>query len=145
MQDLTMRPGVRIAAFTLAAFSCVSRGAAYMGNAPNTGLTTFVDTLVPLPVWGTVWILAGLFIFAGIWHRVVARVALSLGASLWTVWALSYLIGMAFGGSSRGWVTSTAMISLAGMLLVIEILAEGTGPPEGSITEPSSGPVRGEP
>src|SRR5690606_15722524 len=86
-----LHPRLRISALSVFAFGAISRGVAYV-NAPSTSFTTFVDAVVPLRVWAFVWIGAGLLLLAGIWHRVVARWALSFGGSLWAVWGLSFYL-----------------------------------------------------
>ena len=90
MRSFTQHPKMRVAALCVFAYGAIARGLAYI-DAPSTGLTTFVDKLVPLTVWAIVWITAGVLIFAGIWHRIIARWAMSLGSSLWLVWGISYM------------------------------------------------------
>lgn len=132
MQDMRRHPRLRAATLSVGSVVVASRGAAYI-EAPSTGLTTFVDQIVPLHVWAFVWLAVGVLIFVGLWSRTLARVAMSAGASLWTVWGLSYLLATWFGDSSRGWVTGMTMLGLAGFMWVLAALLEvlSDGPAEG--------------
>lgn len=125
-------PRLRVAALVVFAYGALSRGIAYI-DAPQTGLTTFVDALVPLHVWAVVWTAAGTLMIAGIWHRLIARVALGLGGTLWAVWGLSYMAATIVGDSSRGWVTGSAMLTLAGAMYICAALADSAGPPPGPV------------
>ncbi|GLB62647.1 hypothetical protein NCCP2495_05250 [Dietzia sp. NCCP-2495] len=127
-----LHPRLRVSALAVFAYGSVSRGLAYI-DAPQTGLTTFVDALVPLHVWAVVWIAAGTLMIAGIWHRVIARVALNLGGTLWAVWGLSYMVATIVGDSSRGWVTGALMLTLAGSMYICAALADSAGPPPGPV------------
>lgn len=128
MRDFTQHPRLRVTALAVFATGAIVRGLAYI-DAPNTRFTTFVDALVPLHVWGFVWVTAGGLMLVGIWHRVIARWALSIGASLWAVWALSYLVSWFTGDQSRAWVTAGAMATIAGSMWITASLADSTGPP----------------
>ncbi|GAA1720530.1 hypothetical protein [Dietzia cercidiphylli] len=122
-------PKLRIAALVIAAAGAVARGMAYLDQ-PDTGrLTHFVDAVVPLHVWAIVWIAAGACLVAGVWHRIVARYALSFTAMLWGVWGLSYMWATIAGDASRGWVTGSLMLTLAGTMIIIAALADTAGPP----------------
>lgn len=128
-----LHPKLRVSALATFAFGAVARGIAYIGEPTTGGLTTFVDALVPLHVWAVVWIAAGTLMIAGIWHRVIARIALNLGGTLWAVWGLSYMVATIMGVSSRGWVTGTAMLTLAGGMYICAALADSAGPPPGPV------------
>lgn len=123
-----LHPKLRIAALSVLSFGAISRGLAYV-NAPRTSYTTFVDAMVPLQVWAFVWICAGLLLLAGIWHRVVARWALSFGGSLWAVWGLSFYLSWIIGDQSRAWVTAGGFITIAGLMFIIAALTDSVGPP----------------
>lgn len=109
------------------------RGFAYLNAPPSTQFTTFVDAVVPLQVWALVWMGTGALLLAGIWHRVVARWALSIGASLWAVWALSYTLSWILGDQSRAWVTAGAMATIAGSMWITASLADSVGHPPGPV------------
>lgn len=132
MRDFTTHPRLRVAALCVFAYGAVTRGLAYL-DAPTTGLTTFVDALVPLPAWAAAWITAGALMVTGIWHRVIARWSLSLGATMWFVWGLSYMWATVVGDSSRGWVTGAAMFTIAGAMWICAGLADHVGPPPGPV------------
>lgn len=131
-----LHPNLRIAALSVCSVGSITRGLAYVGQQSTGGLTTFVDAVVPLPVWAIIWMLSGLAILAGIWHRVIARWALSFGASLWAVWGLSFLWAAISGDSARGWVTASTMFTLAGVMVIIAALADSVGPPEDPVIPP---------
>lgn len=132
MRSFAQHPRFRVAALTVFSYGAVTRGLAYI-DPPDTGLTTFVDALVPLHIWAAVWITAGIAMLAGIWHRDIARWALSLGATMWLVWAASYMWATLVGDSSRGWVTGSAMIVIAGAMYITAALAASVGPPPGPV------------
>lgn len=123
-----LHPRLRIAALVGCAYGAVTRGLAY-AQTSSTPFTTFVDALVPLQVWAWVWIGAGVAMLAGIWHRVVARWALSFGGSLWAVWGLSFYLSWIIGDQSRAWVTAGGFITIAGLMFIIAALADSVGPP----------------
>ena len=123
-----LHPRLRIAALSVFAFGAINRGIAYI-HTPSTPYTTFVDTLVPLHWWAWVWIGAGVAMVAGIWHRIIARWALSLGASLWAVWGISFYASWIAGDQPRGWVTAGAFITIAGIMFIVAALADSVGPP----------------
>ena len=135
MRSFTQHPKMRVAALCVFAYGAIARGIAYI-DAPSTGLTTFVDKLVPLTVWAIVWITAGVLIFAGIWHRIIARWAMALGSSLWLVWGTSYMWATVIGDQSRGWVTGAAMLTLGGAMLISGALMDSEGPPPGPVILP---------
>ena len=135
MRSFTYHPKMRVAALCVFAYGALARGLAYI-DAPSTGLTTFVDKLVPLTVWAIVWITAGVLIFAAIWHRIIARWAMALGSSLWLVWGTSYMWATVIGDQSRGWVTGSAMLTLGGAMLIIGALMDSEGPPPGPVILP---------
>lgn len=134
-----LHPRLRIATLGTFAFGSVARGFAYIGQPTTGGLTTFVDALVPLHVWAVVWVAAGTLMVAGIWHRVIARIALNLGGTLWAVWGLSYVAATVVGESSRGWVTGTLMVTLAGAMWICAALADSAGPPPGPVIPDGEG------
>ena len=135
MRSFTYHPKMRVAALCVFAYGAIARGLAYI-DAPSTGLTTFVDKLVPLTVWAIVWITAGVLIFAGVWHRIIARWAMALGSSLWLVWGLSYMWATVIGDQSRGWVTGAAMLTLGGAMLISGALMDSEGPPPVPVIPP---------
>ena len=128
-----LHPKLRVAALVTFSSGATARGVAYTGTTTTGGLTTFVDAVVPLHVWAAVWIAAGALMVAGIWHRVIARIALNLGGTLWAVWGLSYMAATIVGDSSRGWVTGSLILTLAGAMYICAALADSAGPPPGPV------------
>lgn len=128
-----LHPRLRILALSVYAGGVAIRGLAYLNAPPSTEYTTFVDAVVPLHVWALVWMGTGALLLAGIWHRVIARWALSIGASLWAVWALSYTLSWILSDKSRAWVTAGAMATLAGSMWITAVLADSAGPPAGPV------------
>ena len=124
-------PRLRVATLTVGSAVVAARGAAYI-NAPQTGLTTFVDALVPLHVWAVVWVAVAAAILCGIWSRHLARVAMSFGAALWFVWGGSYMWATITGDSARGWVTGATMLGVAGLMWILARLIEVLHEPETS-------------
>lgn len=133
MRGFDLHPKLRVTALSVCASGVTIRGLAYLNAPPSTQFTTFVDAVVPLQVWAFVWIGAGALLVAGIWHRIIARWALSIGASLWAVWALSYTLSWLVGDQSRAWVTAGAMATIAGLMWIIASLADSVGPPGGPV------------
>lgn len=133
MRGFDLHPKRRVTALSVYAGGVAIRGIAYLDAPPSTQYTTFVDSVVPLQVWAFVWMGAGALLLAGIWHRVVARWALSIGASLWGVWALSYTLSWIVGDQSRAWVTAGAMATIAGSMWITASLADSVGPPAGPV------------
>ena len=123
MRDMQRHPQFRVATLTVGSAVVAARGAAYL-DAPQTGLTTFVDALVPLHVWAIVWIAAAVAILCGIWSRPLERGAMSFGAALWSVWGISYMWATVVGDSSRGWVTGATMLGVAGFMWILALLVE---------------------
>lgn len=123
MRDMQRHPQLRVTTLTVGSAVVAARGVAYLG-APQTGLTTFVDSLVPLHVWAVVWIAAAVAILCGAWSRPLARVAMSFGAALWAVWGISYIWATVVGDSSRGWVTGATMLGVAGFMWILALLVE---------------------
>lgn len=138
MRSFDHYPKLRITALTVCAAGAGIRGLAYV-DPPATGLTIAIDRIVPLELWAVVWISAGLAMLVGVWHRTIARWALSLGASLWMVWSFSYTYAWLFEDQARGWVTAGAMAMIAGLMFIVAVLADTTGPPPGTPVDP--GPV----
>ena len=133
MRGYEFHPKLRVTALSVYAGGVAIRGLAYLNTPPSTQFTTFVDAVVPLQVWALVWMGAGALLLAGIWNRVVARWALSIGASLWAVWALSYTLSWIFGDQSRAWVTAGAMATIAGSMWITAVLTDSAGPPPGPV------------
>lgn len=141
MRGFELHPKLRVAALVISAAGAGIRGCAYI-DAPNTRFTTFIDAWIPLHAWAFVWMAAGALMLAGIWHRIVARWALSLGVALWGAWAVSYTASWIFGDQSRAWVTAGAFALIAGLMWIIASLADSVGPPPGPVipdTEGSTG------
>lgn len=138
MRDFELHPRLRVAALAISASGAALRGLAYI-DAPYTRFTTFIDAWIPLHAWSFVWIGAGALMLAGIWHRIVARWALSLGVALWGAWAISYTASWIFGDQSRGWVTAGVFALASGLTWIIASLADSVGPPPGPVIPDDEG------
>lgn len=66
---------------------------------PPAGLVG-LDALVPLPIWGLLWYLAGAFLFVGAFRQDQSK-SMVLFAGLLAVWAISYLIAAATATTPR--------------------------------------------
>lgn len=117
-------PKLRVATLVVGSAVVAARGLAYLDQPTTGGLTTFVDATVPLHVWALVWLGVAVAILCGIWSRPLARVSMSCGAALWTVWGLSYWWATIVGDSSRGWVTGSTMLGMAGFMWILARLIE---------------------
>ena len=128
MRSFLVHPRLRIATLAVASFGAASRGLAYL-EAPNTPLTTYLDYFVPLGAWAAVWFAAAVLVIVGIFHRVLARWALSLVSSMWLVWAISYFTATLLGDQSRGWVTGSGFIVISAYTWILTAMMDNTGPP----------------
>lgn len=128
MRDFTRHPRLRVLSLGLVAW-----GAAVFGVTcflvPSSGTATFVAKMVPLHVWGSVWLAAAALVLVGVLDRIVARFAVNVVASLWAVWGLSYLSSV-FDPAilSRVWALGCLMLVLAGHSWVAAMLIDATGP-----------------
>lgn len=123
-----LHPKLRVAALAIVSAGAIARGVAYVNQPSTGGLTHFIDALVPLHVWAVVWIVAGVTVLAGIWHRVIARYALAFVSMLWGIWGLSYMTASLIGDASRGWVTGALILNVAGLTIIVAALADTVGP-----------------
>ncbi|WP_206473626.1 hypothetical protein [Dietzia sp. KRD202] len=123
-----LHPKLRVAALAIVSAGAIARGVAYVDQPSTGGLTHFIDALVPLHVWAVVWIVAGVTVLAGIWHRVIARYALAFVSMLWGIWGLSYMTASLIGDASRGWVTGALILNVAGLTIIVAALADTVGP-----------------
>lgn len=126
MQRLQSIPRVRAAVLVVAAIGAVVRGLGYL-DPTGTGMTLFVDGLLPLTAWAAVWITAGAFALAGIWSRPVARWGLSIIAALWFTWFVSYMAAWISGDSTRGWLTAGGFFVIAVYSWIFAYLIERPG------------------
>ncbi|MBB1034133.1 hypothetical protein G6031_06975 [Dietzia sp. CQ4] len=121
-----LHPRLRIAALTIAAAGSFGCGMACLK--PPANPVTYLSTVVPFGAWAAIWIITGAAMLAGIWHRIIARWALAVGASLWFVWGAYLALASVLGLSERGWSHSISMLTLSGVLVVITALADTVGP-----------------
>jgi len=80
--------------------------------------TRFLTEVMPLPVWGGLWLVVGLICLAGAFGR-CDRAAYAAAAALKVLWGGMFLIGWAAGVIERGWVG--AIIWLAFAFFVVRI------------------------
>lgn len=99
----------------------ILRGAAYI-DPPSTGLTNIVDQIVPLSVWAAVWLGTGLVTLVSAFFPRLRNTTMSFSAGLWLVWGLSYMHSTVFGDSSRGWVTGSTFLLVAGLIYGVAYL-----------------------
>lgn len=95
--------GARPALLGLFASSAAVRGAMYI-EAPDTGLISFVDGIIPLFGWVIVWWVSAVALLAAIFVRPITRWAMAFGSALWGLWAVSYYLEW-FAEGGRGWGT----------------------------------------
>lgn len=127
MRDFQSHPRLRVAALVACGVGIAIRGLGYVGTSPKQ--ISFVDGLIPGPLWAAIWMLCGLFIIVGVWDRGVARWAMSAGAALWSLWTLSYLVAWLFNDASRSWLTAGTMALVASLMWILAALMDSIGPP----------------
>lgn len=125
-----LHPHLKTASLVFFSQAAIARGIGYLQKPSTGGLTTFVDGLIPLRAWAVIWILGGISMLIGIKYRAIARLSLSLGASLWGVWAISYFLATLTGSSSRGWMTGSLILGLAGAMAISAALIDTEGLPK---------------
>lgn len=128
MRDFSRHPKLRVLSLALVAFGASVFGVTCFLTA-SAGTATFVAKIVPLPVWGSVWLAAAALVLFGVLDRLVARFAVNIVGSLWAVWGLSYLSSV-FDPAivTRVWSLGCLMLILAGHSWVSAMLIDATGP-----------------
>lgn len=126
-------PKLRIAALAVFAFGCINHGVAYATLNPS-GPGTLINTAPPHLLAG-IWITTGTAIFIGIWHRLVARIALSFGAALCAVSGLSFYAAWIFGDAQRAWSTAGTFLTVAGAMVIISALCDTVRPPQPPVAD----------
>lgn len=90
----------------------------------------FLINVLPLDVWGSIWVLGGLtFLIAAFWKK-LELAAFMFGIAITLNWSVGYAIQAAFGESSRGWVSSAIYGFFAVLILLISTWAEPDKPVE---------------
>jgi hypothetical protein len=89
--------------------------APYAGQSPT---IRFLIQVMPLPLWGALWLVVGVTCLTGAFGR-RDRAAFAAAASLKVLWGSMFLIGWVAGVVERGWVAS--LIWLAFALFVVRI------------------------
>lgn len=94
-----------------AAVVCFLRGLAYVtpGSSGRAQYVSFVDTLVPMPVWAGAWMAASVAILLGYKFPRFARWGLSTFGVMMLVWCASYLFAFFFLGVNRSWTTAALL------------------------------------
>lgn len=103
-------PAVRIVVLVSVWVAATIRGASYLVVPPRAELTFLMTGLIPVKVWGFVWIGSGLLALGGIVSRSLSRYALAFAAVLWAAWGVSYLFGAAVVDGSRGLAVGAGML-----------------------------------
>jgi hypothetical protein len=84
----------------------------------HTATAAWLARVAPLWAWALLWAAAGLVLIIGAFCR-HDQFAFAAAALLMTIWALTYLIGWAFHGVYRGWVSAAVWALFASWVLII--------------------------
>jgi hypothetical protein len=84
---------------------------------------TLALKIMPLWVWGAVWVAAGLYcIFAGLTDRRVG--GFTIAPAMPIMWGVWYLLGWLDGDAPRGWITTGIFWALAGAVISVAGLTD---------------------
>ena len=84
----------------------------------------FLTGVLPLDVWGSLWVLGGLTFLVAAVRKELELIAFMLGIAITANWSVGYAIQAAIGESSRGWVSAAIYGFFAVLILLISTWAE---------------------
>ena len=136
MKARTCGPFARLRAFLLTDSTAllilgagiVTRGVSYttslLGPPPSHGSHP-AEAFLPIPLWGSIWIIAGGFCLAVAFSRSdrVQGIGIGLGVALNALWGVSFVFDSLGAWPSRSWVSSVGYISI--VLLVLWAIWRG--------------------
>ncbi len=96
----------------------------------------FLDALLPLPVWATIWAAVSVLCMVQAFMR-ADRFAFAASSLLKVLWGTVHLLGWALGAVPRGYVSAVVFLGFAGFVQVIAGWKENRGP---EWTPPSTSP-----
>ncbi|MFB4275720.1 hypothetical protein ACBJ59_10545 [Nonomuraea sp. MTCD27] len=117
LQALRQRVGRRGAALLFFALLDIIY-AASLTTAPPNGPYLFLDSLMPLSTWASIWACVG-GLCAIQAFVVTDRVAFAAASALKVVWGLTQLLGWMFGEIPRGYVAAAVWLAFAAFVQVI--------------------------
>jgi hypothetical protein len=92
--------------------------AASLSSAPASDTYLFLDSLMPLTWWATVWAVVGA-VCAVQAFLPSDRIAFAAASALKIIWGLAQLIGWGFDAIPRGYVAATIWLAFAAFVQVI--------------------------
>jgi hypothetical protein len=122
--------GPRGAALLGFAFVSVGFGLSYVGPwaLPTVQAMDIISAILPLSVWGIIWIVNGAFLVAAAFRADQSR-SLGLTTGLFTIWTINYAIAAAqqftATGQTRYWLS---VVLFAGMVVALQGLARMVNP-----------------
>lgn len=93
----------------------------------------FLAEVLPLGVWGVIWLLVGAVCLVGAFAHRIDRIAFAAATMIKTLWGGVYLLGWIVGEIDRGWVNAVVWLSLAMLVMIL------AGWPEPSSDVPAEG------
>lgn len=125
--DQHRHPRLRKLVIATSALVCCVRGLGYTGRSPSSASSqyvSFLDTVVPLPVWAAVWIITSVVILLGLRWPSFARWGMSTFGILLLSWCSSYMFAWVFLDSSRAWMTASLLLLGGVNTIVLMFLME---------------------
>lgn len=83
----------------------------------------FVASILPLPVWGTLWATAGLVCLVHAF-RIDDKIGFAFAISIKVLWAAVFVIAMVTGAIERAYVGAAIWLAMAGWIAVISTWPE---------------------
>lgn len=123
MQDFSRHPALQRAALVTASSVTATFGVYFLDQGDDLNIASFVSALVPLKVWAWVWIGVAAVMLAGVLSRTLSRWSLSIGASLWTVWGMSFIVEWAT--NDGGYLIGFALLGFGAFMWIVAALIEG--------------------
>lgn len=80
--------------------------------------TRFIAALLPLWVWAAVWGVVGVVCVAGAFTR-ADRWAFAAAMSLKVLWGVTFMLGWAFAGLDRGWISGIIFAAFAAFTFMV--------------------------
>lgn len=116
----------RVAILIVTGISAVARGSVYVipGRSLNTDYVAVLDPVIPMEVWGGIWIGTGVALWVGAYCPRVARWAMSTLGSLCGLWCVSFLMAWLVLDQSTAYVTSAAFLMGSAFCVVFTYLME---------------------
>lgn len=118
---------LRTTVLITAALMAGLRGLAYIPSVygeRSAASLTFIETWLPLTVWGWIWISGLVFLLASIFVPRLAIPSMSVFVGMHVLWGTSFVMSWLFLDSPRSWITGSSIIGIAIFGAVLTILME---------------------